>query len=84
LPMGTVTTMVKIDRAVKWIERNENPGIRPRDLITAKVAKNAEEANGICDRLVAESRAEWRPDLGKRSPRLYLVSTQHSAGSEAA
>ena len=65
-------------RVVDWIRRRDNPGLRPRDLVTFKVAqiKTADEAKKVLSELVLLAVGEWRqpvPRPGKQGPeRFYL------------
>ncbi len=75
------------DRAIQWILRRGNGGVRPRDLVAAKITPNAQEAKGILDRLVQQGAGDWSKRERQRVERFYLepaLSTQQSADQEAA
>ncbi len=69
----------KVERAAAWLAKQNGQGIRPRDLQTARIARDSDEAKGICKTLVEENIAEWTEIPGKSKERLRLksaVSTQ--------
>jgi len=66
-------------KIVDWIKRRENPGVRPRDLLGAKLhgAKKSVDAQALLDALCERGDGEWRkisPGLSgqKKADRFFL------------
>ena len=75
-------------RLIDWLERKANPGVRPRDVVAARIPgiRNSRCAEEYLAALVEGEVGEWRSGEDSlsgqpRQPRFFLRSTQHSASS---
>ena len=80
LGAGQVTSVPPGDRVSDWLLRKGDPGVCPRDLISAGLAPDAETAKSTLDELLRQGRGTWHKGVGEKVDRFYL-STKHQAPS---
>jgi len=71
-----------VRRLVEYLNRKGNPGVSPRDILSAKITgiRRSGEVQGILDALAASGQGEWRPGERYQSgqngaEKFYLINT---------
>ena len=67
-----ISVLTKDERALQWIKRKGNVGVRPRCLVGARIAADMTEAKGILHRLSAAG-GFWLRRHRQRAERFYCM-----------
>ena len=66
------------ERVLSWVEKHEKGEIVPRDIISARIVKNVEEAITVFDDLEVAGKGYW---VDSRKHKFILIPTQQVSNS---